>query len=138
MRLKEISSNWHASSIIKRDYKHDSSQPNRPARHKAKKDRARWCRGKVGVPHVYRRQIHGYTWTYITAKCVNCGHQSYSKAARNKEVPLQIEITKEYDSYLVVPNTVNHPYTEVLEIGCGCEYCFKEKPKWHFKRTKKS
>jgi hypothetical protein len=47
----------------------------RPPR--AKKDRARWCRGKVGVEHEYRYvrpgEVAGFRW--IEEACANCGRK---------------------------------------------------------------
>ncbi len=44
---------------------------------RAKKNRARWCRGKVGVEHEYRYvrpgEVAGFRW--IEEACANCGRK---------------------------------------------------------------
>lgn len=73
MRLKEDTSSWHSSSIIKRDFRHNPEVASRKPR--SKKDTKRWCRGKVGVKHVFqlieRAEFKVFAWN--TNKCVNCG-----------------------------------------------------------------
>ena len=51
MRLKECSTNYHASSLRRRNARQDkpADSPVRPSR--GKKDRRRWCRGHVGREH---------------------------------------------------------------------------------------
>lgn len=78
MRLKEDKSSWHSSAIIKRDFRHDSSQPV-GASHRTKKDTKKWCRGKVGVEHDYEYQIPpNDSFIYkMQPICLNCGKQDY-------------------------------------------------------------
>lgn len=95
MRLKEDTSSWRSSGIVKRDFRHDHS--DMPQRTRNKKDTTHWCRGKIGVEHVWRRYLRGWHYKYIEAKCMNCGKRSYNKTARKSNVPLQIDV--EYSCY---------------------------------------
>lgn len=73
MRLKEDKKSWRVSAILKRDFKHDSSEPSR-IRYRSKKDTKRWCRGKVGIEHDYRikekKKFLDWSWeTHVCSKC---------------------------------------------------------------------
>lgn len=76
MRIKETKSNWNASGIIKRDFRHDSSQPQ-TSRVKSKKDTRKWCKGKVGVEHDYEYQFpkNDMIFFRMMAVCLTCGRQ---------------------------------------------------------------
>ena len=50
MRLKEDSSSWKSNGIKHRDNRHDKSTEEVP-RHRSKKDKKRWCGGRVGKKH---------------------------------------------------------------------------------------
>lgn len=78
MRLKKDSSSWRASGIIKRDFKHDHSQPTRGHFHNSK-DTRKWCKGKVGKLHNYQRALKWEfgTHKYYVDKCANCGKERY-------------------------------------------------------------
>ena len=49
MRIRENSDSWRACGILKRDFKHDHSEPI--AKFHSNKNTHKWCRGKVGVKH---------------------------------------------------------------------------------------
>lgn len=74
MRLKEDSDSWKSNGIIKRDFRHDNSDTllrKKPS----KKDTKKWCKGKVGIIHVWidvdKSSISFFSWH--TRKCTNCG-----------------------------------------------------------------
>lgn len=50
MRLKECSTNYHASSLRRRAARQDKPD-DAPRRARGKKDRKRWCGGHVGREH---------------------------------------------------------------------------------------
>ncbi len=49
MRIKEDSDSWRAGGILKRDFKHDHSEP--AIKFHSSKDTRKLCRGKVGIKH---------------------------------------------------------------------------------------
>jgi hypothetical protein len=80
MRLKEDKSSWAANGIIKRDFRNDPSQLNTGMRRKSKKDTKRWCKGHVGVEHVWENITppnDRLAWRKMDI-CKNCGRQSYT------------------------------------------------------------
>ncbi len=77
MRLKEDSSNWKASNII-RKVKQPPSVPIKRSR----KDTKRWCKGKAGVEHEYEMRVPPNDSTAIRGFrrvpiCINCSRQDY-------------------------------------------------------------
>jgi len=50
LKLSHDSSSWHASGLIARDERHTKTE-QQVARHGAKKNTKRWCRGRVGKEH---------------------------------------------------------------------------------------
>ncbi len=79
MRLKEDTSSWAASGVIKRDFRHDPSLvADKP--HSSKKDTKRWCKGKVGVEHEWENIIPPNDSLAFRKFdiCKNCGRQSYA------------------------------------------------------------
>lgn len=78
MRLKKDHNSYRASGIIKRDFKHDESQPIRENFHK-KKNTRRWCKGKVGIEHDYKKAIKWQIGNhkYYVSKCIHCGKERY-------------------------------------------------------------
>jgi len=78
MRIKENSDSWRASGILKRDFKHDHSEPI--AKFRSSKNTHKWCRGKVGVKHdVIWRVEKGFFGKYKTGKCLQCGRIMFSR-----------------------------------------------------------
>jgi hypothetical protein len=77
MRLKEDNTSWNASSILKRDFRHDHSENKMLFR--SHKNTKKWCRGKVGVEHV--TAWHKHTWLFgevmYVGKCKNCGKKFF-------------------------------------------------------------
>lgn len=86
MRLKEDTSDWNASSVIRRDAKHGGAVKERPRR--SHKDTVRWCRGVVGRNHEYDfvgEHVFGYyssqhgeavhIWAWLKYECLLCGKQ---------------------------------------------------------------
>ncbi len=73
MRIKEDSNSWRAGGILKRDFKHDHSEPI--ARFHSNKNTRKWCRGKVGVKHevIWRVEQGVFGRVYKTGKCLHCG-----------------------------------------------------------------
>lgn len=107
MRLKEDTSSWHSSSIIKRDYRHDRSKPEDfVPKGKSKKDTNKWCRGKKGVEHVLYRYFYDVdnrnfyypdeyvSKRYIQTKCSQCKKKFYWKK-NDPSTPLVIPIRLE-------------------------------------------
>jgi len=81
MRLKEERSNWNASSVVRRNVRHDKSTQEVP-RHRAKKDKKKWCGGRVGKKHkvVYReyKKYSGHSFMknrppWMEIACEECG-----------------------------------------------------------------
>lgn len=99
MRIKRDKTNWNATSIIKRDVRHSHDEPRVSL--KSKKDTKRWCRGKVGVEHVWERYAKYYKM-FIYTRCINCKKEDYGKRSKNTSIPLRIDVDyrcgcEEYD-----------------------------------------
>lgn len=80
MRIKQDKSNWQASAIMKRDFRHDSSQPSQ-TKIRSKKDTRKWCKGRVGVEHDYEYQYpknEPFLFRLI-AVCNNCEKQDVTQ-----------------------------------------------------------
>lgn len=69
--------NWFDPN--RKDPGHDLNAPR--ATHRAKKDRKRWCKGKVGREHVYEyRAFPNHSWAGFSISgdvCKNCGRQEW-------------------------------------------------------------
>ena len=79
MRLKENYSNWRASAVEKRDFKHDHSEP--VVIFRSTKPTNRWCRGKNGINHIMHWQDRTdlFEIPYQTGGCSNCGKTMFRK-----------------------------------------------------------
>lgn len=70
MRLKEDSSNWKASNVLRKV----TEIPEEVPRRMKKKDTNKWCKGKVGVKHKYEliseSKFHRLTWSEY--RCTVC------------------------------------------------------------------
>ena len=78
MRLSQVTTNYRASGLIKRDARHVHNGPEVPRRVRAKKDRKRWCGGHVGREHkpkcmAKRFDRPSFNW-YVLA-CTECGKE---------------------------------------------------------------
>lgn len=88
MRLKEDSSSWKSSGIKHRDNRHDPTE--RPVKLTGKKDKRKWCKGKVGIPHQYekvRKQrfvIGEWSFYMEVDKCTGCGREHYVSFGKEK------------------------------------------------------
>lgn len=117
-RIKKDKTSWRSSGIIKRDFKHDTSQPDDVVRGTAKKNRAKWCGGHIGREHVLRRTFYKtygggkyFDWEYwnnrlfkyIGTNCVKCGRNFYN---HDKSIPLVIPV-REYSEQYPVQLKVN-------------------------------
>ena len=78
MIIKENSDSWRTSGILKRDFKHDHSEPI--TKFYSSKNTRKWCRGKVGVKHdvVWRAEEGFFGYKYKTGKCLHCGKIMFS------------------------------------------------------------
>ncbi len=78
MRLAEDNSNYRASSVERRDFRHSGDGPEETAgKPKRKKDTKRWCRGKEGVEHIpeiKKRQGYG---GFRSCKMLNVSSERY-------------------------------------------------------------
>lgn len=74
MRLKEDTSNYRASNVLRKV----KELPEEPRLHK-KKNTHRWCKGKVGVEHVYVLvESYKSRWfSFKVYKCENCGKKDH-------------------------------------------------------------
>lgn len=74
MRLKEDTSNYRASALLRKV----KPLPDEPHFHK-KKDTRRWCKGKVGVEHAFELiEHHKSRWfSFKIYKCTNCGKKKH-------------------------------------------------------------
>lgn len=111
MRLKEDKSSWNSSGIIKRDFKHDSSQSTRVRFH-SKKDTRVWCKGRAGKKHNFERKnilrwsyfSERYTSRYLILQCVICKKRFHKKNIANLSyIPMKIEIDVEWTSPTPIP-----------------------------------
>lgn len=77
MRHKERIDNWRASAVIKRDFKHDHSEPVLSFR--SHKETNKWCQGKKGLKHDLN--WHKETWLFgivaYVADCSKCNKNMY-------------------------------------------------------------
>lgn len=53
-RVRKDKGSYRASGIFKKDFK---EYPEK-AKHSSKKDKKRWCKGRVGIVHVYTMHLH--------------------------------------------------------------------------------
>ena len=93
MRLKEDSSSWKSSSIKRRDFRHDPSQPQR-TKFSRKKDTKKWCKGRVGEVHELelKESTTFLMWAWDYYKCTRCGKKVYKDTKNSKEhQSLQLE-----------------------------------------------
>lgn len=72
MKLSHDDSSWKASGIKRRDFRHTHDGPEVP-RHQGKKNRRKWCRGKVGREHQLVR-VRASRWIDNDV-CTECGKQ---------------------------------------------------------------
>jgi hypothetical protein len=74
--LKEDSSSYRASGVMVRDARHTHNGPSEPA-HRSTKDKRRWCRGKVGIPHklVVSVELRKYGFPRLSRHCSECGKE---------------------------------------------------------------
>lgn len=77
----EAMSDWKRTAAARRDARHTASEPTKPT-HRAKKDRKRWCRGKVGVEHKGEcrrydevKNAPSYFGDWRILVCVECGKE---------------------------------------------------------------
>lgn len=77
MRLKEDSSSWKSNAIKKRDFKHDHSEP--APKVLSKKDKRKWCKGKVGIEHDYQEKTLRWVLNLHARLhvCTRCGRQNW-------------------------------------------------------------
>jgi len=52
-RIKKDKTSWHASSVIRRDFRSSKEPPEVTGSARQKKNRSKWCKGKVGIEHNY-------------------------------------------------------------------------------------
>ncbi len=72
MRLRERGDNWRASGLRRREARQTAvaDESARPSR--AKKDRQRWCSGKVGREHELGPWVYG-RFGFWRNLCQRCG-----------------------------------------------------------------
>ena len=75
MRLKEDKSSWNSSGVMRKDERNTKIE-FKQMRHKSKKNKKRWCRGKPGVEHdkVWVKKVR-YNHDFWTLLCKNCGRE---------------------------------------------------------------
>jgi hypothetical protein len=88
VRLKEDSTSWRSSGIIKRDARHGGAVDGIISRGGVRKDTWKWCKGIVGREHVWEREVTrpGRTATSSSLSqmvCQSCGKQDYRTALWN-------------------------------------------------------
>jgi hypothetical protein len=114
MRLKEDSSSWRSSGIVKRDFKHGNVPVPERNRTTGRKDTRRWCRGKQGVEHDWhRKQQERYSWelddwipSYISIYCESCHKHAFRRVSKTSQYPLHINVESEWE-YFPIPVQVN-------------------------------
>jgi hypothetical protein len=79
VRLKEDSTSWRSSGIIKRDARHGGAVDGIISRGGVRKDTWKWCKGIIGREHVWEREItRSIGGTKMTQMvCQSCGKQDY-------------------------------------------------------------
>lgn len=115
MRLKEDRSSWASSGIVKRDFRH-TPQNDYPVRTQAKKDRNKYCGGKVQRPHLlYRYRPYdgppdpegnqdSWSTRFIYVKCSRCGKTMLNlRKARDQTIPFHIRAWRIYPYWHEVP-----------------------------------
>jgi hypothetical protein len=85
VRLKEDSSSWRSSGIIKRDARHGAAVDGIISRGGRKKNLWKWCKGIEGREHVWHREVtRGFSKTALSQMvCQSCGKQDYRTALWN-------------------------------------------------------
>lgn len=103
MRLKEDTSSWHSSAIIKRDFRHNGDDLEPVKLLTKKKNTRKWCYGKVGREHTLIRlkPIYNWSWdkeiySYVRVICTTCKKEMYRRGA---DLPLKVEVKSEDNRY---------------------------------------
>jgi len=83
MRLKERRDNWRASAVIKRDFKHDHSDPI--SRFRSHKETNKWCQGKKGIKHElsWRKETWLFGMVTYVGVCSKCNKRMYKSRLPN-------------------------------------------------------
>lgn len=76
-------SEWRESGAVKRDMRHDASQPDRIKPLHQTKNTKKWCKGKVGRPHQWQRSEKTYFGRFVTVMwtCSQCSKQHHGRKA---------------------------------------------------------
>ena len=116
MKLSKDQDTLRASALIKRDRRHDKSEPP-AAKVRSGKNRRRWCRGKQGVEHVAGRQKAKYG-DHIETVCINCGMAGnklpeHVRAAVDAELAERLRLAEQWCGEGHLYDTVTISYTTV-------------------------
>ena len=137
-RLKRDNSSWRAHGLYKKYQEPSIKEPSTAKR--SKKDTNKWCRGKVGKPHIWHRyQAKRYNWEldkyvspYIEIKCIECRKEKYIKTAKSADYTLHLWIDKPDNSYIPIQVKVNGKVLPIEEYQYHKnEYWCKQCRTWH-------
>lgn len=100
-RLKKDHSGWRTHGLWKK-YQ-TPTVIDKPFIIKKKKDTQKWCRGKVGIEHIWHRYQHAhYDWeidryrdAWVEIKCQECGKRSYKRMAKTSHMPMHLFVHQE-------------------------------------------
>ncbi len=73
-------SDWKEDSKKRRDFRASKDGPESTGPKKRKKDKKRWCKGKVGVEHNYvlHKTFNLFSRKHKINKCTNCGREEWT------------------------------------------------------------
>lgn len=141
-KLSHGAYSWRAEGLAKK-YKSEADSHNEPKNKSQKKNTQRWCRGKTGKEHMFRRrfvklysyQRNEYVPGSIETYCLICD-KSFYKQKKDSKMPLEIWV-KEYASWSPIQVKFNGkciPFSKDTAVALSrpgsyyCEAC----QEWHY------
>jgi hypothetical protein len=78
-------SEWKEESAKRRDFRSSKDGPESTGSKKRKKNKKKWCKGKVGEEHEFERHEHKHSIlarAYLLMKCKKCGREEWARIVK--------------------------------------------------------